>query len=81
MEFKKIRKAGDENKEKRNKWKNKTMQLGNHQNIRRKMKTLNLYQSGFLDYCLPLYCYIHKVFLIELGSLHVLYLIHWGHLL
>ena len=57
----------------------------------------DFYHSGFLDYCLHLYCYIHNVradissafllvFLVELGSLHgtsnhAFYLIHGIHLL
>ena len=53
------------------------------------------YHSGFLDYCLHLYCYIPNVsadisssplqLFVELRSLHgtsnhILYLIHGGHL-
>ena len=61
------------------------------------MKLDDFYHSGFWDYCLHLYCYIHNVltdvssgllqmFLVKLGSLHrtsnhILYLIHEGHLL
>ena len=62
-----------------------------------KMKIDDFYHSGFSDFCLHLYCYIHTVsakissgllqmFLIKLRSLHrtlnsIFYLIDWGHLL